>query len=113
MAVPDSSPRASAVVSVRIPQRLMLADGTFFPTECCAVPWGRASAPAGVAPEALQECGCFCKVFSWSPLVCEVLVSAGVDNILASLGGSMRTYLAYVCIRCIARRCSRASIPRA
>jgi hypothetical protein len=53
MAVPDSSPRASAVVSVRIPQRLMLADGTSFPPGCCAVPWGRASAPAGVAPEAL------------------------------------------------------------
>jgi hypothetical protein len=29
MVVLDSSPRASAVVSVRIPQRLMLADGTF------------------------------------------------------------------------------------
>jgi hypothetical protein len=26
MAVPDSSPRASAVISVRIPQRLALAD---------------------------------------------------------------------------------------
>jgi hypothetical protein len=64
MAVPDSSPQASAVVSVRNPQRLTLADGTFFPPGCCAVPWGRASAPAGVAPEALQECGCYCKVFS-------------------------------------------------
>jgi hypothetical protein len=31
MVVPDSSPRASAVVSVRNPQRLMLADGTLFP----------------------------------------------------------------------------------
>jgi hypothetical protein len=29
MVVPDSSPRASAVVSVRNPQGLMLADGTF------------------------------------------------------------------------------------
>jgi hypothetical protein len=63
MAVPDSSPRASAVLSVRIPQRLILADGTFFPPGCCAVPWGRASALAGVAPEALQERGCSCKVF--------------------------------------------------
>jgi hypothetical protein len=64
MAVPDSSPRASVVVSVRNPQRLMLADGMFFPPGCCAIPWGRASAPAGVATEALQEHGCSCKVFS-------------------------------------------------
>jgi hypothetical protein len=64
MVVPDSSPRASAVVSVRNPQRLMLADGMFFPPGCCAVPWGRASAPAGVALEALQECGYSCKSFS-------------------------------------------------
>jgi hypothetical protein len=64
--VPDSSPRASAEASVRTPQRLMLADGTLFPSGCCVVPWGRASAPAGVAPEALQERGCSCKVFSQS-----------------------------------------------
>jgi hypothetical protein len=31
MVVLDSSPRASAVVSVRNPQRLMLADGMLFP----------------------------------------------------------------------------------
>jgi hypothetical protein len=49
MAIPDISPRASAVVSVSNPQRLMLADGTLFPPGCCAVPWGRATAPAGVA----------------------------------------------------------------
>jgi hypothetical protein len=36
---------------------LVLADGTFFPPGCCAIPWGRASGPAGLAPEALQECG--------------------------------------------------------
>jgi hypothetical protein len=53
MVVPGSSPRASAVVSIRIPQRLMLADGTFFRPGCSVVPWGRSSAPAGVAPEAL------------------------------------------------------------
>jgi hypothetical protein len=64
MAVPDSSPRASAVVYVRNSQRLMFTDGTFFLPDCYAVPWGRASAPAGVAPEALQERGCSCKVFS-------------------------------------------------
>jgi hypothetical protein len=34
MAVPDSSPRAFAGVSVGIPQMLTLADGTFFPSGC-------------------------------------------------------------------------------
>jgi hypothetical protein len=92
MAVPDSSPRASTVVSVRNLQRLMLADGTFFRPGCCAVPWGRASACAGVAPEALQERGCSCKVFSKHLPVCEVLVSVGIGNVLAGLGGAMRTY---------------------
>jgi hypothetical protein len=62
MAVPDSSPRAFSAVSVRNPRRLVLSDGTFFPPGCCAVPWGRASAPVGVAPEAL-ECEYSCKVF--------------------------------------------------
>jgi hypothetical protein len=70
MAVPDSSPRASTVVPARNPLRLMLADGIFFPPGCYAVSWGRASAPAGIAPEALQERGCSGKVFS--------AVSAGV-----------------------------------
>jgi hypothetical protein len=31
MVVPDSSPRASAGVPVRVPQMLTLADGTSFP----------------------------------------------------------------------------------
>jgi hypothetical protein len=92
MAVPDSSPRACAVVSVRNPQRLMLADGTFFPPGCCVVLWGRASAPAGVAPKALQERGCSCKVFPQRLPVCEVLVSAGIGSVSAGLGGAMRTY---------------------
>jgi hypothetical protein len=34
MAVPDSSPRASVGVPVRVPQMLALADGTFFPPGC-------------------------------------------------------------------------------
>jgi hypothetical protein len=33
MVVPDSSPQASVVISVRIPQRLMLVDETFFPLD--------------------------------------------------------------------------------
>jgi hypothetical protein len=45
--------------------------------------------------------------------VCEVLVSAGIGNIPAGLGSAMRTCLAYICVQCISRRCSRASIPRA
>jgi hypothetical protein len=113
MAVPDSSPRASVVVSIRIPQRLMLADRTFFPPRCCAGPWGHASAPAVVAPEALQERRCSCKVFSHSLPVCEVLVSAYVGSVSAGLGDAMRMYLAYACVQCISRRCSRVSSPRA
>jgi hypothetical protein len=35
---------------------LVLADGTFFPPGCCAIPWGRAGGPAGLAPEAMEEC---------------------------------------------------------
>jgi hypothetical protein len=35
---------------------LVVADGTFFPPGCCAIPWGRAGGPAGLAPEALEEC---------------------------------------------------------
>jgi hypothetical protein len=45
--------------------------------------------------------------------VCEVLVSAGVDNISASLGGAMRMYLAHVCVLYISMRCSHVSSPRA
>jgi hypothetical protein len=79
------------VVSVRNLQRLTLADGTFFPPGRCADPWGRISAPAGVAPEALQERGCSCKVFSQRLLVCEVLVSDGIGIVSAGLGGVVRT----------------------
>jgi hypothetical protein len=63
MAIPDSSPRASVGVSVRIPPMLTLADGTFFPLVAGAIPWGRASGPACLAPKALQERGCSCKGF--------------------------------------------------
>jgi hypothetical protein len=90
---------------------LTLADGTFFPPGCCAIPWGHASRPVGLALKSLQERGCSCKVFSQSLLVCEVLVSAAIDNIPAGLGGAMRMYLAFVCVWCISRRCSRASSP--
>jgi hypothetical protein len=59
---------------------LTLADGTFF--------------PPGVAPEALQERECSCKVFSQDLSVCGVLISAGIGNIPASLSGATHMYLA-------------------
>jgi hypothetical protein len=73
---------------------LTLADGTFSPLVAGAIPWGRASGPAGLVPEALQERGCSCKVFSQDLPVCGVLVSAGIGDILAGLGGATRAYLA-------------------
>jgi hypothetical protein len=42
---------------------LALTDGTFFALVADAIPWGRASRPAGLAPEALQERGSSCKGF--------------------------------------------------
>jgi hypothetical protein len=93
-AIPDSSPQASVGVSIRIPQMLTLADGIFFPPVAGAIPWGRASGPVGLAPKVLQECGCFCKVFSQNLPVCGVLVSTGIGNIPAGLGDATRTYLA-------------------
>jgi hypothetical protein len=71
---------------------LTLADGTFFPLVAGAIPWGRASGPAVLAPEALQERGCSYKVFSQDLPVCEMLVSAGIGNILVGLGGATRMY---------------------
>jgi hypothetical protein len=73
---------------------LTLADGTFFPLVAGAIPWGRASGPAGLAPEALQERGGSCKVFSQDLPACGVLVSTSIGNIPAGLGSAMCTYLA-------------------
>jgi hypothetical protein len=70
---------------------LTLADGTFFPLVADASPWGRASGPAGLASEALQERECSCTVFLRDPPVCGVLVSTGIGNIPADLGGATRT----------------------
>jgi hypothetical protein len=66
------------------------ADGTFFPLVAGAIPWGRTSGPAGLAPEALQERVCSCKVL---PLY-GLLVLAGIGDISAGLGGATRTCLA-------------------
>jgi hypothetical protein len=42
----------------------------------------------------LQERECSCKVFSQDLPVCGVLISTGIGNIPAGLGGATRTYLA-------------------
>jgi hypothetical protein len=73
---------------------LTLADGTFFPLVAGVIPWGRASGPAGLAPEALQERGCSCKVFSQDLPACGALVLAGIGDTSAGLGGATCTYLA-------------------
>jgi hypothetical protein len=113
MAVPDSSPRASTVVSVRNPQRLTLVDGIFFPPSCCAIPWGRTSAPAGVAPEALQERGCSCKVF-FTAVGSLRGVSFSQHRQCFSRPRRCHAHVStLVCVRCMSRRCSHASSPRA
>jgi hypothetical protein len=71
----------------------------------CVIPCGRASGPVGLAPEALEECVYSFKVFSAASSSCEAFVSAG-------LGIAIRMRLTFVCVRCIARRCSLASSPR-
>jgi hypothetical protein len=50
MAVPDSSPRASAGVSVRIPRMLMLTDETFFPPRCQCSSMGPRQRTCGSCP---------------------------------------------------------------
>jgi hypothetical protein len=57
--------------------------------------WDCASGPAGLAPEALQERECSCKVFSQVLPVCGALISAGIGDISTDLGGATRTYLAW------------------
>jgi hypothetical protein len=77
------------------------ADGTFFPLVASAIPWGRASGLAGLAPEALQERGRSCKFFCAS--------SAGVWGV--SFNRHRRYFsrprrchahvFGIVCVRCI------------
>jgi hypothetical protein len=68
---------------------LTLADGTFFPLGCHAIPRGRASVPAGLAPEALEECVVPQGFFTASSLH-EAFVSASLGSVSASLGGVVR-----------------------
>jgi hypothetical protein len=69
---------------------LTLADGTFFPPGCCAIPWGCASGPAGLAPEALDECVYSFKVSSVASSSCEVFISSSLGGVSAGLGGAIR-----------------------
>jgi hypothetical protein len=55
------------------------------------VPWGRVSGPAGLAPEALQERECSCRVFSRDPPACGVFISTGIGNVPAGIGGAACT----------------------
>jgi hypothetical protein len=79
------------------------ADGTFFPLVAGAIPRGHASGPAGLAPEALQEHGCSCKVFFAG--------SAGVRGVsfsrhrqYSSRPRQCRTHVfGIVCVRCSPR----------
>jgi hypothetical protein len=66
----------------------------FFPLVAGVIPWGQASGPTGLAPEALQERGCSCKVFSQDLPVLGVLVSVGISDISADLGSATHAYLA-------------------
>jgi hypothetical protein len=91
---------------------LMLTDGTLFPSGCRTIPWGRASGPASLAPEALEECVYSFKVFSTVLSSCEAFVSVGLGDVSAGLDGAIRMCLTFACVRCISRRCSLASSPR-
>jgi hypothetical protein len=63
-----------------------------------AVPWGRVSEPAGLAPEALQERECSCRGFSRDIPACRVFVSIGIGDVPAGFGHARMTGIA--CVRC-------------
>jgi hypothetical protein len=81
MAVPDSSPRASAGVPVRFPQMLEPTDRTLFPPSCKCLSAGPRQRTRGLAPEALQERECSCRGFSGG------ILSAGVVHVSTDIGG--------------------------
>jgi hypothetical protein len=64
-----------------------------------AVSCGRASGPAGLAPEALQEHECSCRGFFVSFLpVCGAFVSTGIGDVPAGFGHARMT--SNPCVRC-------------
>jgi hypothetical protein len=111
MAVPDSSPRASVGVPVRVPQMLQPADRTFFLLVANAFPWGRVSGPAGLAPEALQECDCSCRGFFASFHQCAEHLFQLASAMFRRLRSHAHDW--YFSRSLHPRRCSRASSPRA
>jgi hypothetical protein len=52
----------------------------------------------GVAPEALEEYECSCKVFPHLLSVCEVLVSAGFGSVSTGLGSVGRMCDIHLCL---------------
>jgi hypothetical protein len=63
-----------------------------------AVPWGRVNGSAGLAPEALQERECSCRVFSRVFTVCGAFVSTGIADVLAGFGHARM--IGTSCVRC-------------
>jgi hypothetical protein len=78
---------------------MVLPDGIFFPSGRRDVPWGHARGPAGVAPEALEECVHSCKVFCIERPVREAFVLAGFDIISAGLGNATHAYRQLLTVR--------------
>jgi hypothetical protein len=112
MAVPDSSPEASAVVFVRNPQRLTLADGTFFPPGCCAISWVTLAQPRVQPPKPCRSMGT--PVGFFAVFVSARDVSFSWHRQCFSRPRRCRAHIStLVCIQCISRRCSRVSSPRA
>jgi hypothetical protein len=92
---------------------LMLADGTFFPLVAGASPWGRASGPVGLAPEALQERECSCKGF-FARSTSVRGVSFNQHRQCSSSASVVPRAHNWHCLRPVhPRRCSRVSSPRA
>jgi hypothetical protein len=91
---------------------LALADGTFFPPCCYAIPWGRAGRPAGLAPEALQECGTPPRFYSHCSLCARHLFQPA-SELFQSASAAPYACIDVACVRCMSRRCSLASSPLA
>jgi hypothetical protein len=76
------------------------------------VPWGRASAPAGVDPEALEERECSYKIFSHHLVSVRGVSFSQPRQCFSQPRWCHVHVLTLVCVRCMSRRCSRASSPR-
>jgi hypothetical protein len=63
----------------------------FFRPGCHVIPWGRASAPAGVAPKPWRSAGSRARFFDAELPAREASVSAGIGNISAGLDDLTRT----------------------